>query len=73
MHLENILRKPVWVIPDSSRGKSFCGTAFTQGHGWTAWIMKKDEEIHCIPQRDLTLDENNKLITLYSVNYYKIL
>lgn len=71
VHLEIILRKPLWVIPDSGRGKCICGTAFNQG--WTSQVVQKDEEVHCVPQRDLILDENSKLITVYSVNYYKIL
>lgn len=68
VHLKHILRKSLCIIPASGRGKSICGTAFTQGHGCTSWVMWKNGEVDCVPQRELILDENTKLIKLYSVN-----
>jgi len=59
MHLRNMLGKPVWVSPASGKGKPVHGIAFAQGPGCTWWVMRKDEEVRCVPHGNLILSENS--------------
>lgn len=66
-HIRKWLGKAAWVIPPLGKGKPICGTVFAQGPGCTWWVIQKDQEIWCVPQGDLTLEENNPRCVLYDV------
>ena len=58
VYVKDILGKTVWINPTVGKGKLMCGIVFAQGPGYTCWIMQKDEETCCVPQKDLILSEN---------------
>ncbi|GAB0210139.1 hypothetical protein GRJ2_003479700 [Grus japonensis] len=60
VRMKNMLGKTVWVIPASGKGKPICGIAFAQGPGCTWWVMRKNEEVRCVPEGDLVLGENSQ-------------
>ena len=60
VYVKNMLGKTVWVSPASGKGKPIRGIAFAQGPGSTWWVMRKDGEVQCVPQRDLILGENSQ-------------
>ena len=68
-----MLEKTVWVIPALLKGKPIHGIAFAQGPGCIWWLMGKDGEFQCVPQRDLILGENSQWFELYDVSCYVIL
>lgn len=58
-----------WIIPGSGKGKLIHEIAFDHKLGCTWWVME-DREVWCVPQGNLILGENQKLIKLYYVNNY---
>ena len=57
VHIKSTLRKAVWVLPDSGKGRPLCGTVFAQGPGSTWCVMQKDGDVQCVPQGNLMLEE----------------
>lgn len=71
MHIKSILGKTVFFLDysDSGKGKLIQGIAFAYKLGCT-WRVMEDREVWCVPQGNLILGENQKLIRLYYVNNY---
>lgn len=59
VHIMNTLGKTVWVFSASGKGKPICVIAFAQGPGCMWWVMQKEGDVHCVPQSDLMLRQNN--------------
>ena len=59
MHIRKMLGRIVWVIPALGNGKLLCEIASAQGPGCTWWVMQNEGDVHCVPQSDLMLRENN--------------
>jgi len=57
VHAKNMLGKVVCVLLDSGKGKPLHGTVFAQGPGCTWWVMQKEGDVQCVPQRNLMLGE----------------
>ena len=57
VHVKSMLGKAVWVLPASGKDRPLCGTVFAQGPGSTWWVMQKDGDVECVPQRNLALEE----------------
>ena len=60
VHVKSTLRKAVWVLPFSGKGKPLCGTVFAQGPGCTCLVMQKNGDVHCVPQGNLMMGERNQ-------------
>ena len=60
VHIKSTLRKAVWVLPASGKGKPFCGTVFAEGSGCTWWVMQKDGDVQCVPQGNLMAGERSQ-------------
>ena len=60
IRVKNMLKKAVWVLPASGKGKPLRGTVFAQGPGCTWWVMQKDGDVQCVPQGNLMMGERNQ-------------
>ena len=59
IHVKNMLRKAVWVLLFSGKGKPLRGTVFAQGPGCTWWVMQKNGDVQCVLQGNLMMGEWN--------------